>query len=269
MTARIRVPASSANLGPGFDVLGMAVDRYLELEFADEGVGSEDHLAMRVFRQYGGVGGLKISSTVPPARGLGFSGAARIAGLLAAAVQQGKEIDGIRRWLFLEATELEGHPDNVAPAVFGGVTVAVQERVVKIPLDIQANVVLWVPDTPSGTRESRGKLPQQVSMADAVFNLGRASLLVAALTTGDTELLAEATEDRLHQDTRLRLLPRTAEAMRVAREAGAWCSWLSGSGPSAAALCEPAVAKRVAAALPAGGDVSISHIDMRGAVCEE
>lgn len=268
MVTTIRVPASSANLGSGFDVLGMAIDRYIELQFADEGVGSEDHLSMRVFRRFGGTGGLSISSTIPPARGLGFSGAARVAGLLAAAVQKGSTLEECRRWLFLEATELEGHPDNVAPSVFGGVTVAVGERVIKIPLGLQATVVLWVPDTPSGTKESRRKLPTEVSMQDAVFNLGRASLLVAALTTGDTESLADATEDRLHQARRLEGLPGTARALSAAREAGAWCSWLSGSGPSAAALCEPTVAQKVADALPEGGDVSISHIDMRGAVCE-
>jgi homoserine kinase len=267
--ATIRVPASSANLGAGFDVLGMAVDRYLELDFAEEGVGSEDHLAMRVFRQFGGTGGLSIKSTIPPARGLGFSGAARVAGLLAAAVQKGSTLEECRRWLFLEATELEGHPDNVAPSVFGGVTVAVGERVVKIPLGVQATVVLWIPDTLSGTKESRGKLPTEVSMQDAVFNLGRASLLIAALTTGDTELLAEATEDRLHQAVRLQSLPETAAAMEASLAAGAWCSWLSGSGPTAAAMCEPAMAEKIAASLPEGGEVSISHIDMRGAVCEE
>ena len=265
----IRVPATSANLGSGFDVLGMAVDRYMELEFAEDGIGSEDHLAMRVFRRFGGRDGLKITSTIPPARGLGFSGTARVAGLLAAAVQQGKTLEECQRWLFLEATELEGHPDNVAPAVFGGVTVAVGERVVKIPLDIQANVVLWVPDNQSATRESRGKLPRQIPMADAVFNVGRSALLVAALTTGDTDLLDEATQDRLHQDVRLSSLPKTADALDAARGAGAWCAWLSGSGPTMAALCEPAVAQRVADALPEGGEVSINHIDMRGAVCEE
>ncbi len=268
MVTTIRVPASSANLGSGFDVLGMAIDRYLEVQYAEEGVGSEDHLAMRVFRQFGGTGGLSIRSTIPPARGLGFSGAARVAGLLAAAIQKGSDLEECRRWLFLEATELEGHPDNVAPSVFGGVTVAVEDRVVRIPLGLQATVVLWVPDTPSATKESRRKLPTEVSMSDAVFNLGRASLLIAALTTGDTELLADATEDRLHQHLRLESLPDTAQAMEAAREAGAWCSWLSGSGPTAAALCEPTMAEKVAAALPEGGEVSISHIDMRGAVCE-
>jgi len=269
MTVTLRVPASSANLGSGFDVLGMAIDRYMEVQFAEEGVGSEDHLAVRVFRKYGGTGGLKITSTIPPARGMGFSGAARVIGLAAAAVQQGKSLDECRRWLFLESTELEGHPDNVAASVFGGVTVAVGERVVKVPLGIQAQIVLWVPDTRSGTKESRGRLPTEVPMADAVFNLGRASLLVAALASGDAELLHEATQDRLHQDVRLQKLPGTRAAMEAAVEAGAWCSWLSGSGPTAAALCEPAVAQKVADALPEGGEVSISHIDMRGAVCEE
>ncbi len=265
----IRVPASSANLGPGFDVLGMAIDRYIEVEFAEEGIGSEDHLTMRVFRQFGGTGGLKIASTIPPARGLGFSGAARVAGLLCAAVQKGTTLEECRRWLFLEATELEGHPDNVAPSVFGGVTVAVGDRVERIPLGLQANVILWIPDTLSGTKESRKKLPTQVSMEDAVFNMGRTALLIAALATGDTELLGDASEDRLHQEIRLRSLPETAAAMHAAREAGAWCSWLSGSGPTAAALCEPSMAEKIAAALPPGGEVSISHVDMRGAVCEE
>jgi len=265
----IRVPASSANLGPGFDVLGMAIDRYIEIDFAEEGIGSEDDLTMRVFRQFGGTGGLDIRSTIPPARGLGYSGAARVGGLLAAAVQKGSTLEECRRWLFLEATELEGHPDNVAPSVFGGVTVAVGDRVERIPLGLQANVILWIPDSRSGTRESRRKLPTQVSMEDAVFNMGRAALLIAALTAGDSELLSFASEDRLHQPIRLEGLPETAEAMRAARDAGAWCSWLSGSGPTAAALCEPSMAEAVAAALPPGGEVSISHVDMRGAVCEE
>ncbi len=264
----IRVPASSANLGPGFDVLGMAVDRYIEVNFAEEGIGSPDHLTMRVFRQFGGTGGLDISSTIPPARGLGFSGAARVAGLLAAAIQKGSTLEECRRWLFLEATDLEGHPDNVAPSVFGGVTVAVGERVEKVPLGLQATVVLWIPDTLSGTKESRKKLPTHVSMEDAVFNMGRTALLIAALTNGDTELLGAASEDRLHQAQRLESLPDTAAAMQAARDAGAWCSWLSGSGPTAAALCEPAMAEKIAESLPAGAEVSISHIDMRGAICE-
>lgn len=266
--ATIRVPASSANLGPGFDVLGMAIDRYIEVDFAEEGVGSPDHLTMRVFRQFGGTGGLKISSTIPPARGMGFSGAARVAGLLAAAIQKGSTLEECRRWLFLEATELEGHPDNVAPSVFGGVTVAVEDRVERVPLGLQANVVLWIPDTLSGTKESRKKLPTHVSMEDAVFNMGRTALLLAALTNGDTELLGMATRDRLHQAQRLESLPGTAAAIEAFVVAGAWCSWLSGSGPSAAALCEPAMADKIAEALPEGGEVSISHIDMRGAVYE-
>ena len=228
----------------------------------------DSHLTMRVFRQFGGVGGLKISSTIPPARGMGFSAAARVAGLLAAAVQEGTGPAECRRWLFLEATELEGHPDNVAPSVFGGVTVAVGERVEQVSLGVQANVVLWIPGNVSRTKESRNKLPKQISMEDAVFNMGRTALLIAALTNGDTELLGDATEDRLHQEIRLEAMPETAKAMQAAKEAGAWCSWLSGSGPTAAALCEPANAQAVAAALPPGGEVSISHIDMRGAVYE-
>ena len=265
---KIRVPASSANLGPGFDVLGMAVDRYIEVSYADEGVGSMDHLTMRVFKEFGGEGGLDISSGIPPARGMGFSGAARVAGLLAVAMQQGKSLEDCRRWLFLEATKLEGHPDNVAPSVFGGVTVAVGERVLRVPLGLQATVILWIPETLSGTKESRGKLPKQVSMEDAVFNMGRTALLIAAFTNGDTELLGEASQDRLHQEIRLKALPETERAMNAATEAGAWCSWLSGSGPTAAALCEPAMADKIAAALPEGGEISISHIDMRGAVYE-
>ena len=264
----IRVPASSANLGPGFDVLGMAIDRHIEVDFADDGVGSEDNLTMRVFRQFGGTGGLDIRSTIPPARGLGFSGAARVAGLLAVAIQKGTSLEDARRWLFLEATELEGHPDNVAPSVFGGVTVAVGDRVERVPLGLQATVLLWIPTTPSGTRASRRKLPEMVSMDDAVFNIGRTALLVAALTSGDTEMLAMGSEDRLHQEIRLQSLPDTAAAIEAAVVAGAWCAWLSGSGPTAAALCEPSQAQRIADALPEGAEVSISHIDMRGAVYE-
>ncbi len=264
----IRVPASSANLGPGFDVLGMAVDRYLEIDFAEEGVGSEDHLVMKVFRQFGGTGGLDIRCAIPPARGMGFSGACRVGGLVAAAVQKGTSLEECRRWLFLEATELEGHPDNVAPSVFGGVTVAVGDRVEKIPIGLQANVVLWVPDTLSGTKESRGKLPKEVSMEDAVFNMGHTALLIAALTNGDTDLLGDAAQDRLHQEIRLESLPETAAAIEAMRSNGAWCAWLSGSGPTAAALCEPSHAQRLAESLPDSGEVMVGHIDMRGAVYE-
>jgi homoserine kinase len=281
----VRVPASSANLGPGFDTLGLALGLYLELGVEDgtdgrdgevglvgAGEPSEDgHPGVRAFRQLGGTGPVWIRSRIPMARGLGFSGSARVAGLVAALAQRrGADfhpLDEAEQLLHV-ATALEGHADNIAPSIFGGVVASAGGHAVRVPLPFDPAVVVWVPSSTTSTDQSRAALCLSVPFADAVFNVGRTALLVAALAAGDIHALRTATEDRLHQDQRFAFSPSSRTALEAALEAGAWCGWLSGSGPTIAALCAPEQAEILAAALPADGHAKILSIALDGASIE-
>ncbi|HEX9260097.1 MAG TPA: hypothetical protein VF855_11215 [Acidimicrobiales bacterium] len=266
----VRVPASSANLGPGFDALGMALTLHLEaspepLTPAQAPV-DEHHPALKAFRIAGGDGDLYVRSPIPMGRGLGFSGAARVAGLVVGVEQQGgfaAERDS--PWVLDQATALEGHADNAAASLLGGVVATAGGRAVRVPVPFDPAVVVWVPPTKTSTDESRGRLAIAVPLADAVFNVGRAALLVAALAVGDTDALRTATEDRLHQDVRFAAAPASREALAAALAAGALCGWLSGSGPTVAVLASVAEAEGIAAALPEGGSAKILRIDQTGA----
>jgi homoserine kinase len=268
----VRVPASSANLGPGFDTLGMALGLYLELGFGEAGnhcaPAEAGHPGVRAFRQLGGTGPVWIRSTIPIGRGLGFSGSARVAGLVGALAQRHgngfQPLDEAEELLHV-ATALEGHADNVAPSLFGGVVAAAGGHAVRIPLPFSPAVVVWIPPTSTSTDQSRAALGQTVPFTDAVFNVGRTALLVAALAVGDVAALRTATEDRLHQDQRFVLAGSSRDALDTALQAGAWCGWLSGSGPTVAALCPPHEADALAAALPADGHTKILTIDHAGA----
>ncbi len=267
----IVAPATSANLGPGFDALGLALGRHLRLTLEPEGAAAEaTHPATKAFRAAGGDGPIGVATDFPPGRGMGYSGAARVAGVVAAAVQRGDDWANDRRALCDLAADLEGHADNAAASMYGGCVVAAGDQVVRVPIGFDAEVVLWIPDRETSTRASRGTLPATVPFADAVFNLGRAALLVAAVTTGDTAALSAATEDRLHQDQRLAAVPESAVALAAARRAGAYGAWLSGSGPTVAALCSRGDhARAVADALPtAGARVEVVPIDLAGARVE-
>jgi homoserine kinase len=263
---QVRVPASSANLGPGFDTLAVALS--IHLVVSDVGApADEGHPAVRAFRGAGGEGAVSVVASFPGGRGLGYSGAARVAGLLAAARQRGAHDDPAARGALIRAAaELEGHADNVAASVLGGLVVTAGDRAVRVPLGAAPAVVVWLPDGATSTRESRRALPDSVAFADAVFNVGRTALLVASLAAGDVSAWRAATEDRLHQDLRLEAAPDTRAAIEAALGAGAWCAWLSGSGPAAAAFCDPERASAVAAALPAGGRALVCRIDDEGAV---
>ena len=269
----VRVPASSANLGPGFDALGAALTLHLEIGYWEEGDGHpmavEGHPSVQAFRSAGGIGPLWVRSPIPMGRGLGFSGAARIGGLVAARVQTcgpGLDLAAVAGDILARATVLEGHADNVAASLHGGVVATAGGRAVQIPLAIDPAVVMWVPSFTTSTDQSRTALSPTVSFGDAVFNIGRTALLVAALAAGDIDTLRLATEDRLHQDARFARSVPSHHALTAVLDAGAWCGWLSGSGPSVAALCEPGDADRVAAAYPGGGAVKILGIDPDGAV---
>lgn len=265
---RVSVPASSANLGPGFDALGMALD----LPFVLSTVADDDllavgpgHPALVAFERAGGSGDLWWRSPIPPGRGLGFSGSARVAGALLGRLHQGRPESPARSEALGLACALEHHPDNAAASMLGGITVAAGGRAIRVATPLDLKVVVWWPATETSTNRARAALPSTVPFDDAVFNVGRSSLLVAALAAGDLGALATAMEDRLHQTARLALSPSSASALDVLRDTGVVAAWLSGSGPTVAAFVEPANAKRVAARLPVDGTTRVLDIDSHGA----
>lgn len=252
----VRVPATSANCGPGFDCLGLACTLYNEFTYerlpleqgvqvVSEGQGSgqlpegRSNLAAQSFfalweKLKQPKTGLKITSRirVPVSRGLGSSSTAIVAGLTAANALAGNPLT--KADLVTEATKIEGHPDNVAPAILGGITVNVMEggRVesLKIALARPLKLVVLVPDMPLPTSKARAALPRTVPHKDAVYNASRAALLVGSLMSGDYEFLTTALEDRLHQPYRLPLIPGAKEALEAARKAGAYNGIISGAG---------------------------------------
>jgi homoserine kinase len=272
---RVRVPASSANLGPGFDALGMALSLHLEMgiddgsalpEFAK--VIDDSHPSLAAFRHAGGTGNVWVRSVIPMGRGLGFSGAARVAGVvLGHAQRNGKEsLIADRKELLRLSTELEGHPDNVAASLVGGVTASTGGEVVKLPLGLDPAFIAWVPETQTSTEKSRTAIASSIPLPDVVFNIGHTALLMAAFAAGDIAVLREATKDRMHQDVRFAASPNSHEAFKAALATEAWCSWLSGSGPTVGVLCAKADAARIAGRLPKSGASHILDIDHDGAV---
>lgn len=259
---RVVVPATTANLGAGFDVLAMALGLHVRLEARPAEAGSEEvgfrdgprgelaatgrdmvREAMAAGLRLAGREGmgyeLAVWTEIPVARGLGSSGALRVACLMAAGCMgEAIPLDALAR----EAAGLEGHPDNAVGALVGGLVVAasgggeLKWAKVRVPEPLVA--VVAVPEGTVSTEESRGALPRTVPMEDAIFTAGRAALFVAALGEERFDLLGEAMEDRLHQPYRMESIPGAAGAMRAARAAGAKGAALSGSGPSVVALCD-------------------------------
>lgn len=261
----VRVPASSANVGPAFDAVAVALGIHLEVSAEGDEPAAENHPAVRAFRGAGGEGRLCVRSSFPGGRGLGFSAAARVAGLLAVHAQHGHSAREARADVLRAATELEGHADNAAAALHGGVVAVAGRHVVRVPLARDLAIVVWVPNGETLTAGARRLLPEQVPFDDAVFNVGRTALLVAALAAGSVDSLRVATEDHLHQDRRLARSRDTKVAIDAMLGAGAFAAWLSGSGPSAAAFVDRADAASVAAALPKIGRTLTLDIDDEGA----
>ena len=273
----VRVPASSANLGPGFDALGMALSVHLEMGPAVNGdvpagakMIDKYHPGHIAFHSYGGVGDVWVRSKIPMGRGLGFSGAARVAGVVAAHAQKnGLSIDALvaaRKDLLHASTQLEGHPDNVAASLVGGVTASASGEVVRLPLALDPTILAWVPETQTSTDKSRTAIPTTLSIGDAVLNIGHTALLMGALASGDIEVLRIATQDRIHQDIRLAHAPGSKAALEAALSTNAWCAWLSGSGPTVAVMCAKSDAEKIASQLPKNGVVLELTIDQHGAV---
>ena len=259
---RVRVPATSANLGPGFDALGLALAYHdvlevralgsseVRVEVTGEGAGevpdNERHLVVRALRiALDHVGApqtglhLTCSNRIPHGRGMGSSAAAVVAGLLAARMLVADPSGLDDATILGLATELEGHPDNAAPAIYGGATVAWSRpgagpRAARLQIHPDITPTLVVPVTRLATRAARGVLPATVPHADAAFNAGRSALLVHALAQ-EPALLFDATEDRLHQEYRSGVMASTWELVRGLREQGI-AATVSGAGPTVLAL---------------------------------
>jgi len=295
----VRVPATSANLGPGFDTLGLALSVYDELtvtalpegelEIEVTGTGAEEiprdesHLIVRVIRHvFASVGrtapGLRIvaENGVPHGRGLGSSGAAVVAGVLAAKGLLEGEVAFTENDLLRLATELEGHPDNVAPALFGGLTIAwVDEngpQHKKLLVHRGVAPLVLVPETTMSTSLARSLQPLQVPREDAVFNVSRSALLIAALTQSP-ELLMAATEDKLHQHYRAEAMPETHRLVQALRAEG-FAAVVSGAGPSVLVLAD-GPGRRVEAAEVAqratrtGWEALMLAVDFKGGTVRE
>jgi homoserine kinase len=255
----VRVPATTANLGPAFDCMGMALGLYssvtlersgvFALRVIGEGAGrvgaGQDNLLYQAVRHlYQQMGRepppLRVTcrNAIPLARGLGSSSAAIVGGLTAANALEGGPLSQER--LLRLAAALEGHPDNVAPALLGGCQIVASSGqalvTAAVPVRRGPKAVVFIPEAELSTKKARGILPAKVSRGDAVHNIGRAALLVAALSQGRWELLRAATEDRLHQPARSALVPGMGQVFAAALGAGAHGVFLSGAGPSLTAL---------------------------------
>jgi homoserine kinase len=253
---RVRVPASSANLGPGFDSFAAALGLHLEVDVRETGTFAVEcdlpialdrrNLVVRGFEALRSPEGFTFSirSEIPLSGGLGTSAAAYVAGLFAA-----QHLFGLDADLLALGTELEGHPDNVAAALLGGLVICADGRATRLDVPADLASVLVVPHASLRTREARAALPAAVPMADAVFNVGHGALLIAGLVGGDLDLVAHGLDDRLHQPARAPLYPRSMELVARARELGALGATISGAGPTVLVWTRAAVCAAVAAAL--------------------
>jgi homoserine kinase len=235
----VRVPASSANLGPGFDALAVALQLHMELEVEETGAfavhapaglpADRSNRCVRAFERLHPADRFEftIRSPIPAVGGLGTSAAAIVAGVMAA--DHVFELDAD---LLALATELEGHPDNVAAALVGGFVVCADGQATRFDAPAGLEGVLVIPSQPVSTAEARAALPAEIPLADAVFNVAHSSLLTLGLATGEWDLVARGLHDRIHEPRRAHLYPHSLDLARRARELGALGATISGAGPT-------------------------------------
>lgn len=289
MNITIRVPATSANLGPGFDSLGLALDLWnetvitLAIEYTVQVNGEgrerlsrgENNVIIQSARKLAELAGKRLPpfhvdciNRIPLSSGLGSSAAAKLTGLLGANVLLGKPLK--KEEILNLATEMEGHPDNAAPALLGGLVVSTIEngKVLAHKINIDGNhsslggvelpfyVTVVLPDFHISTKQARKSLPEQVAMRDAVHNISRAIMVTEAFRSRDLDLLGKAMTDTLHQPYRLSLIPGAQAALDAAKEAGAAAVALSGAGPSLIAFSsklDPAIGEEMQRAFEEAG----------------
>lgn len=260
---KVRVPGTTANCGPGFDAVGMACTIYntleltlsrtggIQLEVCGEGAGliacNERNIAVqavqavldKVGQTYHGIS-IKMENQIPLSRGLGSSAAAIVAGLIAANAATGNQLS--QQEILNMATLFEGHPDNVAPAILGGVVVSVNKNgdvhSLRFVPPKTLNLIVAIPEFTLPTKVARKALPQTLPFADAVFNVSRTALLIGALCQGDFESLPYALEDKLHQPYRKKLITGIEDVFDAAIKSGALGAAISGAGPTLIAFAQ-------------------------------
>ena len=284
----VDVPATTANLGPGFDCLGAALDlnnrfamRRIEgggerFELIIEGSegshlrGGPENLVYRAAQRVWKAAGLepvaleaRVRLAVPPARGLGSSATAIVAGLMGANALVGEPLS--KEKLLELAIDIEGHPDNVVPSLLGGLCMTAKAaskrwRVVRCEWTPSVKAVVAIPSIRLSTSEARRAMPKAIPVGDAVVNLGALTLLLQGLRTGNGDLISDGMHDRLHEPYRWRLIKGGDQVKQAAMDAGAWGCAISGAGPSVLALCEedkgPAVSRAMVKAWEAAGVAS-------------
>lgn len=246
----ITAPASSANIGPGFDALGLAIDVNFSMCINEQPKGGawepgdEKHIAILAYRQAGGQSDLSriwTQSLIPYARGMGFSGAARVAGAYAAYVQNGLEHSTARDHAFRLAGDLEGHDDNAAASTYGGFCVTRSGHVMRFDCEPKQQglcFVLFIPELTSSTQKSRATLPKSYSAKETIESIGNVAMLTALLAsnTFNDEVLTLVTNDVIHQPCRFGDSEPSKIAYEAFKETGSVAQWLSGAGSSVAAL---------------------------------
>ena len=276
----VRVPASSANLGPGFDCMAAALSLSLEVEVEETGAFAvetelpvsrgRENLCVRAFERLHPADRFtfRMSSRIPLSGGLGSSAAAIVAGLMAADHLYELDAD-----LLALASELEGHPDNVAAALHGGFVVCADGTAARFEPPTGLEALAVVPREAVSTSAARKALAQEVALGDAVFNVAHASLLTLGLARGDWDLVARGLRDRLHQDRRAALFPRSAALLSRARELGALGATISGAGPTVLVWCfyeqTGAVAERLAGEVEGWASLLRVPFESQGAYVQE
>lgn len=295
MKVRVKVPATSANIGPGFDVAGLALTLYnsfvfeltdggLEISGCPEEFRGEDNLTFQAFKKAAGICGLQFkgvsiecSGDIPHTRGLGSSSTCIVAGIVGAFAFMG--LNESRQEILDLATSIEGHPDNVAPAIFGGLTVSVMYSgkvlTLNIPVKNDYRYAAIIPPFTLPTELSRSVLPQEVSRQDAISNVSHFALTVASLINGYDEGLKLGLKDKLHQPYRGHLIKGYDEIMeRLDKDPRILGSYLSGAGPTIMAVIEASDImgvvriKEELGGLLDGWTVSKLELDLKGYTCD-
>ncbi|MDR0977596.1 MAG: homoserine kinase [Endomicrobium sp.] len=266
MKVKVKVPATTANLGPGFDVFGAALSMYNEFEaeyvpktkkthFILRGIGKKylaggENLFLKSMQKTFAILGedkyslknlnVVVNTGIPLSGGLGSSASAIVGGVVVANILCGNKLD--KTQVADLAVKIEGHPDNVIPALYGGICLCSKDNgnghgtVIQLPVP-NLKVVLCVPSFELRTKKSRQILPKSADLQDVVFNISRVALLTAAFCCSDFSLLRDGTQDKIHQPYRSKMIPSMNEVLESALSAGAYGAFLSGAGPSLAAFC--------------------------------